>query len=518
MKPFYITTPIYYVTDAPHIGHLYTSLAADIMSRYHRLKGDNVWFLTGTDEHGQKIQKKAKENNETPQELADRVVERYRKAWTRYEITYNDFIRTTEERHKTVVVSFVDKLMKSGDIYLGGYEGWYCIPDEAYWTEAQLKDGKCPDCGRPVEWLTEESYFFKMSAYEKRLLEHIEKNPGFIQPESRKNEVLGFIRQGLRDISVSRTTITWGIPMPKDPKATKEHKIYVWFDALSNYVSALGYPNDSKYTTFWPEAIHIVGKDILRFHAVYWPTFLMALGLPLPKRIVAHGWLTDGARKISKSLGNVVDPFALADTYGVDGVRYFLFREFVFGLDGEYTQDLVYARINADLANDYGNCVSRTCSMIIKYLGTSPVEISKALSAHSELKRVAQAAVAAVDGEMEQFAYHKALENLWRAVGEANRHIESNAPWTLAKSQKPEDRERLIEVLVHCREALRMVSVILLAFIPESARKALDTLGGALPDGLAAPVQFAQWGAAGSTMLVKTPTPLFPRLEVPKTK
>lgn len=517
MKPFYITTPIYYVTDAPHIGTLYTSLAADIMARYHRMSGREVWFLTGTDEHGQKIQKKARENGETPQAMADRVVERFRAAWKRYDIQYDDFIRTTEDRHKRVVHHFVEKLMHTGDIYLGGYEGWYCIPCEAYWNEAQIVDKKCPDCQRPVEWLKEESYFFKMSAYEKRLLEHIEKNPDFIQPESRKNEVLGFIRQGLRDISVSRTTISWGVAMPKDPKATKEHKVYVWFDALTNYISALGIlENDPKFEKFWPEAIHLVGKDILRFHAVYWPTFLMALGLALPKRIIAHGWLTQGARKISKSVGNIVDPMQLADTFGVDGIRYFLFREFVFGMDGEYSQEVLVNRINADLANDYGNCVSRTCSMIIRYLGTNPVDPSGVLSQDSELRSVTETSIGAFHPAMEQFAYHKALEALWRVISEANRFIEFNAPWTLAKSSDPKSRERLALVLMHCREALRVVSVPLLAFIPDGARKALEALGGA--DAISAPIpmSFALWNAGLPSVLVRAPTPIYPRLEIDK--
>lgn len=517
MKPFYVTTPIYYVTDSPHIGHLYTSLAADMMARYHRLRGEPVWFLTGTDEHGQKIQKKARELGETPQELADRVVVRYRDAWKRYQITYDDFIRTTEERHKEVVRHFMEILMKSGDIYLGAYEGWYCIPCEAYWTETQLKDDRCPDCNRPVEWLKEESYFFKMSAYEKGLLDHIEKNPYFIQPESRRNEVLGFIRQGLRDISVSRTTISWGIPMPTNPDAHQDHKVYVWFDALTNYVSALGYlEGDPKFKTFWPNAIHIVGKDILRFHAVYWPTFLMALGLPLPQKIIAHGWLTEGSRKISKSVGNVVDPMSLADRFGVDGVRYFLFREFVFGLDGEYTEEALFTRINADLANDYGNCVSRTSSMILKYLGSGPVDATSALEKSSNLKTLSQEVFLSVDHEMQKFAYHRALESLWKIVTESNRFIEANAPWTLAKSTTPEDKKRLECILIHCREALRIVSVILLAFLPDGAQKALHTLGDDASALAKIPWSMATWGSGKSVFSVRTPIPIYPRLEVKK--
>lgn len=517
-EPYYITTPIYYVTDAPHIGHLYTTVAGDIMASYQRLLGKDVWYLTGTDEHGQKIQKKAKENNETPQALADRVVERYRNAWKVYGIQYNDFIRTTEERHKKVVSSYVEKLMKTGDIYLAEYEGWYCVPDETYWTETQIVDGKCPDCGRPVEKLKEESYFFKMSAYEKKLLDHIEKNPNFIFPESRKNEVLGFIRQGLKDISVSRTTITWGIPMPRDPKATKEHKIYVWFDALTNYVSALGpLEGDAKYSRYWGHAIHLVGKDILRFHAVYWPTFLLALGLPLPKQIVAHGWLTDSNRKISKSLGNVIDPIQLATEIGVDAMRYFLFREFVFGQDGEYTKEVMYQRINADLANDYGNCINRLCNMIQKYMGTNPISVAPYLKTPSPLTEIAAEAVPLYHKEIQAFGYQRALEALWKLITGVNRYIDTQAPWTLAKSGTAEDRQKLETVLVHCAEALRVASLLLVPYIPKSATQALEFLGDKESLKAKTPLlTHAVWGKGPSEISVTKGAPLFPRLELPK--
>jgi methionyl-tRNA synthetase len=516
VKPpaFYITTPIYYVTDAPHIGHLYTTVAADIMARYHRLKGEQVLFLTGTDEHGQKIEKKAKENNETPQALADRVVERYRQAWQRYDITYDDFIRTTEPRHKKVVHDYVQKLMKTGDIYLAEYEGWYCVPDETYWTETQVIDGKCPDCGRGVEKLKEESYFFKMSAYEGRLLEHIQKNPNFILPESRKNEVLGFIKQGLKDISISRTTIRWGIPMPADPRATKEHKVYVWFDALTNYISALGpLENDPKMATFWPHAVHIVGKDILRFHAIYWPTFLMALNLPLPKSIVAHGWLTDSNRKISKSLGNVIDPMQLADEVGVDGMRYFLFREFVFGLDGEYTKQVVYQRINSDLANDYGNAINRVCAMIIKYFGDTTLDTPPALAESSDVKTACEKALPQFHAELTNFNYQKALEQLWLILSSVNKHIENSAPWTLAKSKEPADQNKLRTVLLHCHEALRVVTLALLPFIPNATEKALTYLGTADALKTASPMSLASWAKGPTKLNVAKAEPLFPRLE-----
>jgi methionyl-tRNA synthetase len=509
---YYITTPIYYVTDAPHIGHLYSTVAVDIMARYQRLQGKDVWFLTGTDEHGQKIQKKAKESGETPQGLADRVVLRYLDAWKVYGITYDDFIRTTEPRHKKVVQEYVQQLMQSGDIYLGTYEGWYCVPDETYWTESQVVDGKCPDCGRPVERLQEESYFFRMSAYQEKLLQHIEKHPDFIIPDSRKNEVLGFIRQGLKDISISRTTIQWGIPMPADPKATKEHKIYVWFDALTNYLSALGpLDSDEKYKRFWP-AIHVVGKDILRFHAVYWPTFLMALGIPVPKQIVAHGWLTDSNRKISKSLGNMVDPISLAKEVGVDGVRYFLFREFVFGLDGEYTKEVVYQRINADLANDYGNCVNRLAAMIQKYLGDAQLNGTDAIAAPSELRKIAEEIVPAFHREMAGFGYQRALEQVWKLVSGVNRFIENTAPWALAKSKDPADQARLRAALIQCRESLRVVSLLAHAFIPTATARALQFLDD-ISLTQTRPLDFAAWGKGSSTFRVTKGEPLFPRLE-----
>jgi methionyl-tRNA synthetase len=423
-----------------------------------------------------------------------------------YGITNDDFIRTTEERHKKVVQKYVARLMKTGDIYLAEYEGWYCVPDEAYWTETQVVDGKCPDCGRPVELLKEESYFFKMSAYSERLVKHIETHPTFIMPETRRNEVLGFIKQGLRDISVSRTTITWGIPMPADPKATKEHKIYVWFDALTNYISALD-PASPRYDTFWKEAIHLVGKDILRFHAVYWPTFLMALGLPFPKHIVAHGWLTDSNKKISKSTGNAIDPIELASEVGIDGMRYFLFREFVFGQDGEYTKEVMYRRINGDLANDFGNSVSRVCSMMLKYLGDGPLETG---TKDARLAEISSTLVDRVSAELEKFQYHRALEAIWQLITFVNRDIDTVAPWALAKSEKLEDKGHLKTSLLTWHEALRQAAVLMLPFIPASAAKALDTMGAAES---ASHLDKAHLGRGPAMIQIKKPSPLFPRLE-----
>lgn len=515
---YYITTPIYYVTDAPHIGHLYTTVAADIMAHYHRMLGQEVWFLTGTDEHGQKIQKKAKETGETPQGLADRVVQRYLEAWKVYGIEYNDFIRTTEERHKKVVQSYIKKLMDSGDVYLGSYEGLYCIPCEAYCTETQAGEGKCPDCGRPVEKLREESYFFKMSKYVAPLLKHIETHPDFIIPESRKNEVLGFLKGEVRDISISRTTIDWGIPMPQDSKATQNHRVYVWFDALTNYISALGpMDKDPKFEKFWPEAIHVVGKDILRFHAVYWPTFLMALGLPLPKQIVAHGWLTDSNRKISKSLGNAIDPIALSKEVGVDGMRYFLFREFVFGQDGEYTKEIMYQRINADLANDFGNCINRVTNMIPKYMGADAIAVESYLKESSELKTLATECVPLAQKEMETFGFQRALENIWKLISGVNRYVENSAPWTLAKSTDPKDKQKLEQVLVHCHESLRIATLFLTPFIPSSAKRAMTFLGTEGDLSCASPLKTQlTWGAGPKAVRVTKSSPLFPRLEIPK--
>ncbi|MCX6103767.1 MAG: methionine--tRNA ligase [Proteobacteria bacterium] len=522
---YYITTPIYYVTDAPHIGHLYTTVAADIMAQYQKMNGKEVWFLTGTDEHGQKIQKKAKETDETPQALADRVVQRYQEAWKLYGIQYNDFIRTTEDRHKKVVQHFIKKLMDTGDIYLDHYEGLYCIPCEAYCTETQATDGKCPDCNRPVETLREESYFFKMSKYADALLKHIESHPNFILPEARKNEVLGFLKGGVKDISISRTTIDWGIPMPSDAKANKGHFVYVWFDALTNYISALG-PSldkddkddkDNKFEKFWPEAIHIVGKDILRFHAVYWPTFLMALNFPLPKQIVAHGWLTDANRKISKSLGNSIDPIALAKEVGVDGMRYFLFREFVFGLDGEYTKEVMYQRINSDLANDFGNCINRVSTMIPKYMGDNAISVTDYLNHPSELKILAADLIPLAIKEMDSFHFHKALENVLKLVSGVNRYIENSAPWTLAKSSDPKDKNKLEQVLIHCHESLRIASLFLVPFIPKSAQKALEYLGDTESYLTPAPLlNHLAWGTGPQIIKVTKSAPLFPRLELPK--
>jgi methionyl-tRNA synthetase len=503
-KPYYVTTPIYYVNDVPHIGHAYTTVAADVLARYRRLKGDDVFFLTGTDEHGQKVEKAATAAGETPLELADRVVTRFQALWEKLDISYTDFIRTTQERHKQGVSHLFEKVLAQGDIYLGEYEDWYCTPCETFWTETQLIDYKCPDCNRPTEKLKEESYFFRMSKYQEQLLAHIEANPDFIQPKSRRNEIISFVKEGLRDLSVSRTSFTWGIPVPGNPR----HIIYVWFDALTNYITGLGYPDEGgNFGTFWPVDVHLIGKDIVRFHAVYWPTFLMAAGLPLPGKVFAHGWWTVEGQKMSKSLQNVVEPNMLIDRYGVDAVRYFLLREVPFGLDGDFSHTALVHRINSDLANDLGNLLSRSTAMLAKYFG-GVVQMPGPLSELDLSYKVAtEEMVRQVERHLDDLAFSKALQAIWEVISAGNKYIDDTAPWTLAKD--PAQKERLGTIMYCMLESQRITHSILAAFMPGTAAKALSCLGMTGTSGETA----VTWGLLAPGTVVQKAEPLFPRIE-----
>src|SRR5574342_1063108 len=446
LKTFYITTPIYYPSGNLHIGHAYTTVAGDAMARYKRLRGFDVMYLTGTDEHGQKIQRNAEAKGITPQQYVDEIVDGIQELWGKLDISYNDFIRTTQRREKEDFQKDFGQALEQGDIYLDQYEGWYCTPCESFYTDRQLEDGNCPDCGRPVEKVKEESYFFKMSKYVDRLLTYCEENPEFIQPESRKNEMINnFIKPGLEDLAVSRTTFDWGIKVPGDPK----HVIYVWIDALSNYITALGYgtENDANYLNYWPADVHLVGKEIVRFHTIYWPIMLMALDVPLPKKVFAHGWLLMKEGKMSKSKGNVVDPVMLIDRYGLDALRYYLLREVPFGSDGVFTPEGFVERINFDLANDLGNLLNRTVSMINKYNDGKIEATGVSTEFDASLEEVVEETISHFHKAMDKFEFNVALADVWTLISRTNKYIDETAPWVLAKSE--DDKAKLNNVLYH---------------------------------------------------------------------
>jgi methionyl-tRNA synthetase len=503
-----LTTPIYYVNGQPHIGHAYTTIAADTLARFKRLEGYDVHFLTGTDEHGQKIARTAEGLGQTPQAYVDGIVASFKKMWQQLDISYDDFIRTTEERHQKVVQKVFQRLLDQDDIYLGTYEGWYCTPCESFWQEGQLLEGSlCPDCKRPVEWVREECYFFRLSKYQKPLLDFFSQHPEFLRPESRRNEMLNFIAGGLEDLCVSRTTFTWGVPVLNAPG----HVVYVWLDALINYISALGAftDEDSLYKKYWPADLHLVGKEIVRFHTVIWPAVLMALDLPLPKRVFGHGWWTVEGEKMSKSRGNVVDPGQMAKEYGSDAIRYFLLREVPFGADGDFSNNAFIARINSDLANDLGNLLSRTTAMIDKFQGGRVLPPGVETEFDQELIRECSEGAKAVGSAVDNLAFHQALEQIWRGINAANKYIENTAPWTLAKEHSP----KLATVFYNLAEALRITAVLLVPFLPNLPRKIWEQLGIETPLAAQSYLDACTWGLFPAQTVIRRGEPIFPRIE-----
>ncbi|MBM4124782.1 MAG: methionine--tRNA ligase [Nitrospira sp.] len=509
-KTFYITTPIYYVNDVPHIGHAYTTVAADVLARYHRLRGEDVFFLTGLDEHGQKVQQAAAKAGVDPQTHCDHLAPQFQHLWTRLNISHDAFIRTTDRQHKTFVQEKLQALHDKGLIYQKAYTGWYCTFDERFWTEKDVVAGLCPDCKRPVEQLSESNYFFKMGQYQDRLIDHIRKNATFVRPESRRNEVLGFLQnQKLGDLSISRpkSRLSWGIELPFD----KDYVTYVWFDALVNYISALDYlPQKPSFDRYWPATIHLVGKDILTTHAVYWSTMLMALELPLPQTIFAHGWWTVNGEKMSKSRGNVVDPNAIVDEFGVDAFRYFLLREVPFGHDGDFSRDALIGRINTDLANDLGNLLNRTLTMIERFAKGVVPQPSEDARADHLLQRQAVQLPDLVDEHLAKLEFSRALESMWGVIQVANQHIDKNAPWKLAKEDK--NKPELDTVLYDAAEALRIVALMLAPFMPQTAEELQRQLG------VGAPSAGRQWGGLKPGTPIAKDNPLFPRIDTTKTQ
>lgn len=505
-KTFYVTTPLYYANDELHIGHAFTTLAADIVSRYQRSMGNEVYFLTGSDEHGQKVEQAAKEKGISPIEHTNQLVGKFKSLWEKLDITYDDFIRTTEDRHIHAVTHVLSLLKEKGEIYEAKYSGWYCVPCERFWTEKEVPEKICPDCKREVQEIEEKNYFFKMSAYQQKLIDHINSHPNFIRPENRKNEVLGFLRQPLGDLCISRpkARLSWGIELPFD----KNYVTYVWFDALTNYITAAGYPdNKEEFSKKWPANCHLIGKDILTTHAVYWSTMLMALGLPLPETIFAHGWWVAGGGKMSKSVGNVINPMDLIEKYGLDPFRFYLFREMTFGMDASFTEENFIFRYNADLANDYGNLCQRTLPMIIKNREGTFHKKTATLSETKDIEVMSINVKKAYIKAMDNYLYHDALKATWELIQRLNKYIDETTPWRLAKEEK---FELLDEVFYTIGEGIRFSTHLVEPFMPHIAPEFMKQIGN--EDGFIS-IADLEWGQLKDGSKCVKPTPIFPRLE-----